>query len=356
MDKKVAVISALFEKKNKRKPKNSKELQDFIKQQGGEEFLKKVDEYISQAEAEQSKQAQKAEHGAKLQYFKKLKNQCADDEEVVYYKKGGLVDCGCKKKEGGEVVKANFGTFLEKIKNKFNSTVQSIGNAGQQMIKQEAQKQPFKNKPKQTKKGTTWGETSEVIGSKGHDRGNGGLDARVQDGADTDKGFNRGYMRNTKGGEIKKNCDGSKVISKFKAKCGSKIKKHQQGGSLNGIPFYQEGTPKGGIPTAPKATDRYKGGFILNPNHWYFQTSMKYKDGTSTGVAENVNYWQRTPSIITQQILDKDTIYRETPGQKRFALRGFPVTRQASYSGNNKQEYLTLKRRFNEAKSVAKKP
>lgn len=249
MDKKVAVISALFEKKNKRKPKNSKELQDFIKQQGGEEFLKKVDEYISQAEAEQSKQAQKAEHGAKLQYFKKLKNQCADDEEVVYYKKGGSVNCGCKKKEeGGEVIKASSGTsFLEKIKNKFNSTVHSIGNAGQQMIKQEAQKQPFKNKPKQTKKGTTWGETSEVIGSKGHERGNGGLDAKVQDGADTDKGFNRGYMRNKKGGEIKKNCGGSKVISKFKAKCGSKIKKHQQGGSLNGIPFYQEGTPKGGI-------------------------------------------------------------------------------------------------------------
>lgn len=201
--------------------KNQQELEKYV-QSLGEDGLKQAYEEFTQLM--QSK-AQKAAHGAKLQYFKKLKNQCADDEEVVYYKRGGSVDCGCKKKEeGGEIKKANTGTFLEKIKNKFNSTVQSIGNAGQQMIKQEAQKQPFKNKPKQTKKGTTWGETSEVIGSKGHARGNGGLDAKVQDGADTDKGFNRGYMRNKKGGEIKKNCGGSKVISKFKAKCGTKIK------------------------------------------------------------------------------------------------------------------------------------
>lgn len=59
MDKRSAVISALFEKKNKRKPKNSQELQDFVKSQGGDEFLKKVDEYIAQAEKEQTKQAQK---------------------------------------------------------------------------------------------------------------------------------------------------------------------------------------------------------------------------------------------------------------------------------------------------------
>jgi hypothetical protein len=51
-NKRDAVISALFEKKNKRKPKNSQELQDFVQSQGGEEFLKKVDEYITQAEKE----------------------------------------------------------------------------------------------------------------------------------------------------------------------------------------------------------------------------------------------------------------------------------------------------------------
>ena len=113
MEKRVAVISALFEKKNKRKPKNSKELQDFVKQEGGEEFLKKVDDYIKQAESEQAK---KAAHGTKLQYVRKLKNQCAEDEEVIYYKKGGSVNCGCKKKEeGGEVRKAG-SSAVEKFK------------------------------------------------------------------------------------------------------------------------------------------------------------------------------------------------------------------------------------------------
>ena len=118
MDKRSAVISALFEKKNKRKPKDSQELQAFIKSQGGDEFLKKVDEYIVQAEKEQTKQAQKAEHGAKLQYFRHLKNQCAEDEELVYYKKGGTVDCGCQKKQKGGNVPPNKQSAVDKFKAK----------------------------------------------------------------------------------------------------------------------------------------------------------------------------------------------------------------------------------------------
>jgi hypothetical protein len=34
----------------------------------------------------------------KLNYVKNLKNQCADDEELVYFKKGGALGCGCRKK------------------------------------------------------------------------------------------------------------------------------------------------------------------------------------------------------------------------------------------------------------------
>ena len=53
------------------------------------------------------KKKQKALHGAKLQYVKSLKNQCADDEELYYYKKGGSLGCGCRKKmeEGGQTPK-----------------------------------------------------------------------------------------------------------------------------------------------------------------------------------------------------------------------------------------------------------
>ena len=56
-------------------------------------------------------QSQKAAHGAKLQYLKSLKHQCADDEELVYYKKGGSVKCGCEKKfqEGGTTPKKDTG-------------------------------------------------------------------------------------------------------------------------------------------------------------------------------------------------------------------------------------------------------
>jgi hypothetical protein len=47
---------------------------------------------------------QSARRGAKLQYLKSLKHQCAEDEELYYYKTGGsIVGCGCKKKEGGEI-------------------------------------------------------------------------------------------------------------------------------------------------------------------------------------------------------------------------------------------------------------
>lgn len=54
-------------------------------------------------------QVQAAKHGAKLSYLKSLKHQCAEDEELVYYKKGGSVDCGCVKKEqkGGKTTKVN---------------------------------------------------------------------------------------------------------------------------------------------------------------------------------------------------------------------------------------------------------
>ena len=62
-------------------------------------------------------QVQAAKHGAKLRYIESLKNQCADDEEVVYFKKGGHITCGCKKKEnGGQVNKAKSGCSIKKAK------------------------------------------------------------------------------------------------------------------------------------------------------------------------------------------------------------------------------------------------
>ena len=47
----------------------------------------------------QQQQAQMAKHGAKLNYIKKLKHQCAEDEELKFFAKGGNIDCGCVKKD-----------------------------------------------------------------------------------------------------------------------------------------------------------------------------------------------------------------------------------------------------------------
>lgn len=93
-------------KSKNKQPKSEDETKQlfvaFMKEKHPEEYNKAVQNQKKQQQA----QAQKALHGAKLNYFKSLKHQCAEDEEVVYYKKGGSVTCGCKKKEqGGEVKK-----------------------------------------------------------------------------------------------------------------------------------------------------------------------------------------------------------------------------------------------------------
>jgi len=63
---------------------------------------------------------QSARHGAKLNYIKSLKHQCAEDEEVYYYKRGGSVGCGCKKKEDGGPLTNRY----NKLKKKVNDSVE----------------------------------------------------------------------------------------------------------------------------------------------------------------------------------------------------------------------------------------
>ena len=91
--------------------KNQQELEKYV-QSLGEDGLKQA--YNEFTKVMQS-QAQKAAHGAKLQYFRDLKHKCAEGEELVFYKKGGSVECGCKGKvmeKGGEVKKASTGTDI----------------------------------------------------------------------------------------------------------------------------------------------------------------------------------------------------------------------------------------------------
>lgn len=164
-------------------------------------------------------QVQAAKHGAKLNYLKSLKNQCAEDEELVYFKKGGSVGCGCKKKEdGGEVTKAQKGTAVNKFKNRKQD----------QATKDSIAANVYNDQEVQTIKPGNYKKNKE---------------GKVQWTPDRTKAP---YNKKEKGGNIEKNCGGS-TIAKFKARCGSKLKKHHQGGSLNGIPFYQRGTSKVGV-------------------------------------------------------------------------------------------------------------
>ena len=80
------------------------ELSNFKKWLEAKKYSPKTQDEVKKyyAQYQREKKTPKNLHGAKLDYIKTLKHQCADDEELVYYKKGGKVDCGCKKK-GGDI-------------------------------------------------------------------------------------------------------------------------------------------------------------------------------------------------------------------------------------------------------------
>ena len=94
----------------------------------------------------------------KLNYVRNLKNKCADDEELVYFKKGGALDCGCRKKmqKGGETPKeesmiSKFKKFRQKAENTANKLSGKTYTEGKTIIlrksdiekaKKETEKQP----------------------------------------------------------------------------------------------------------------------------------------------------------------------------------------------------------------------
>ena len=198
-------------------------------------------------------QTQAARHGAKLNYIKSLKNQCAEDEEIVYYKKGGSVGCGCKKKEnGGEIKKAEQGAVAE-FKMQYGNKMMQLAEANKN--RKEAEEERKKREDK-------WRKGQIVVGKdiqKGQE--NSGPKAKTQ----TDQALkdNKGIGKNKCGSKIKKHQEGS-VIAQFK-------KAYKQGGSLNGIPFYQGGTNEGGIQSMAELIPiygTYKAGqrFFRNPS------------------------------------------------------------------------------------------
>ena len=64
----------------------------------GEDGLKKA---YQRFQDWKQKKTKKAAHGLKLNYIRRLKNQCEDGEVLVYYKTGGSIGCKCMKAQDG---------------------------------------------------------------------------------------------------------------------------------------------------------------------------------------------------------------------------------------------------------------
>ena len=216
---------------------NNKELQEFqqyviseakSQNKNPEEYVKELGESglkeaYKRFQAYKKKQAQKAAHGAKLQYFKALKNQCAEDEELVYYKKGGVVGCGCVKKneEGGKTTPTKKKTPVDKFKE-------------DQATRDSIEANVYNDQEIQTTRPGSYKKNNK---------------GKVQWTPDRTKApYNK----------VKKNCSGSKMKfakgDKVCPKCGKVHKagvgcsvaafkeRFKNGGSLNGVPFIRMGS------------------------------------------------------------------------------------------------------------------
>lgn len=159
-------------------------------------------------------------HGAKLQYIKSLKNKCADDEELYYYKKGGSIGCGCKKKEeGGEIKEAKCGAVA-----KFKEVRKAEpGMKMMQLVKANKDRKVLEEKKKKQK--GTWAETTKYVPGKTIQRGNGGPDAKVQDSAVPKEDVSSHNKRKNNYYTSMAFKKGDKIVKAFKEKCGAKMKK-----------------------------------------------------------------------------------------------------------------------------------
>ena len=181
--------------------KNQKELEKYV-QSLGEDGLKQA-----YAEFQQvlQKQAQKAAHGAKLNYFKRLKNQCPDGEELVYYRSGGSVKCGCKKaSEGMEMPAPKKKPNKNQVVNDFNKDYQKKKPNNTKLDPKTTKTLPNGKYP------SNWTSDDRMVWERTHGDNN--------EGAATTK--NKGVGKNEKGGNIKKNCGGIKLKL---AKKGNKV-------------------------------------------------------------------------------------------------------------------------------------
>lgn len=237
--------------RNNKQPKSQEEVQDLLVTFITENKEKYPEEYAKIQTAQ--KKTTRALHGAKLNYFKSLKHQCAEDEEVVYYKKGGSVTCGCKKKEqGGEVPSAKDGAVAKfknrknipapqqqinpndtihvngQIKSLTNEPIKDKNNTYKPLTPEEYKKLKDKDKNRVDEKDAARGRQVHKCGGKVKKGEDGLLPIKNPKGKPS-KNINRGGTKSklpvqSKGSKINKDCGGSSIVSQFK--------KHFWGGKL----------------------------------------------------------------------------------------------------------------------------
>lgn len=167
----------------------------------------------------------KAAHGAKLDYVKSLKHICPEGQELVYFKKGGSVKCGCvgKKLEKGDKVEASgaVARFKKGIKISAkpmgsSDNSDSIVNAISTITQTKAGFDRAKKEKNENNK------RKPVTNVATQDKNPGSTKQPMQEAQERARHKND-YNNLKKGG----------AVDKFKsAKCGSKMKKHQNGGLI----------------------------------------------------------------------------------------------------------------------------
>ena len=183
---------------------------------------KKLREAYNRFQAYKQKAKQKAEHGAKLNYLKQLSNKCAEDEELYYYKKGGTVGCGCKKKkmaEGGSTPKkvSNVVNEFKKSREKANPSDTVHVNGRIYSVEDSEGKLRDPRFPRYSNS-----QYQKDLKSKKADAR---ARATKQDEATS---YKKGDKICPKCGQVHK-ADLGCTVAKFKM--------HRYGGSLNGVPF-----------------------------------------------------------------------------------------------------------------------
>ena len=214
-----------------------KKIQNYLK--GLDESKQKAlaQKYQQWKEAKKKKQATKAAHGAKLDYIKSLKHICPEGQELYYFKKGGLMKCGCKGKkmeDGAKVEKAESGAvakFKKVKKGGFGITAYAQAMTGSNFSGAEEEKRKSKQqKSSESKNKEGWRGNDYIVRKSEIEKRRRQLESNKNEEGEADPNRNKKEVKKkTTSYDLRQQkitVGKSGAVARFKsAKCGSKMKK-----------------------------------------------------------------------------------------------------------------------------------